>query len=61
MMKQFLESQGLTFKEVNVQFDPIAAQRLVKETGQMGVPQTSINGHWVLGFDPQKLMEYVKE
>ncbi|KMY43179.1 glutaredoxin [Bacillus sp. FJAT-27916] len=61
MMKQFLDSQGLNYKEVNVQADPIAAQRLVQETGQMGVPQTNVNGHWVLGFDPESLMQYVQK
>ena len=61
MMKQFLEAQGLTYKEVNVQLDPIAAQRLVQETGQMGVPQTKVNGNWVLGFDAETLMQYVKK
>lgn len=60
MMKQFLESQGLNYKEVNVQLDQKAAQDLVRETGQMGVPQTKVNGHWVLGFDPETLMSYVK-
>ncbi|KKK36828.1 glutaredoxin [Mesobacillus campisalis] len=61
MMKEFLEAQGLNYKEVNVQHDPIAAQRLVDETGQMGVPQTKVNGHWVLGFDPETLMQHVKK
>jgi len=61
MMKQFLESQGLNYKEVNVQTDPVAGQKLVEETGQMGVPQTNINGHWVLGFDPEEIMKYVKK
>jgi glutaredoxin 3 len=60
MMKQFLEAQGLTYKEVNVQLDPIAAQRLVQETGKMGVPQTKVNDHWVLGFDPETLMRFLK-
>jgi glutaredoxin 3 len=59
MMKEFLEAQGLSYKEVNVQADPIAAQKLVQETGQMGVPQTKVNGHWVLGFDPEELMKHV--
>ena len=61
MMKQFLEGQGLNYKEVNVQFDQAAAQKLVEETGQMGVPQTKVNGHWVLGFDPETLMQYVNK
>ncbi|WP_430392874.1 glutaredoxin family protein [Bacillus suaedaesalsae] len=60
MMKQFLEGQGLTYKEVNVQVDQEAGQKLVDETGQLGVPQTKVNGHWVLGFDPENLMQYVK-
>jgi glutaredoxin 3 len=60
MMKEFLEAQGLSYKEVNVQEDPIAAQKLVQETGQMGVPQTKVNGQWVLGFDPEKVMKLVK-
>lgn len=61
MMKEFLEAQGLEYKEVNVQLDAEAARKLVQETGQMGVPQTKVNGQWILGFDPEKLMEYVKK
>ena len=60
MMKNFLNEKGLPFEEVNVQQDPIAADRLVKATGEMGVPQTEINGQWVLGFDPEKVMQLVK-
>lgn len=60
MMKNFLKDQGLPFKEVNVQRDPIAANRLVAATGHLGVPQTEINGQWVLGFDPEKVMRFVK-
>ncbi|MCH1624407.1 glutaredoxin family protein [Ferdinandcohnia quinoae] len=60
MMKNFLKEQGLSFNEVNVQLDQAAANRLVKTTGQLGMPQTEINGQWVLGFDPEKVMSLVK-
>lgn len=40
--------------------DQIAADHLVAATGQLGVPQTEINGQWVLGFDPEKVMSIVK-
>lgn len=60
MMKNFLKDQGLPFKEVNVQRDPIAANRLVAATDQLGVPQTEINDQWVLGFDPEKVLRLVK-
>jgi hypothetical protein len=29
-------------------------------TNHPNVPQTKVNGHWVLGFDPETLMQYVK-
>lgn len=60
MMKNYLKDQGLPFKEVNVQQDQRAANKLVAITGHLGVPQTEINGQWVLGFDPEKVMKIVK-
>ncbi|WP_093672163.1 glutaredoxin family protein [Sporolactobacillus nakayamae] len=59
MVKNFLKQQGLSFKEINVQEDQIAGQHLVETTGQMGVPQTNVNGQWVLGFDPNRIMSFV--
>jgi glutaredoxin 3 len=60
MMKNFLSNNGLPFKEVNVQQDQAAANRLVATTGQLGVPQTEINGQWIIGFDPEKVMSFLK-
>lgn len=60
MMKSFLQQNQINFTEVNVQENPAAAQKLAETTGQMGVPQTNINGQWVLGFDPERVLELVK-
>lgn len=60
MLKNYLKSVGLSFKEVNVQQDQYAAAKLVEATGQLGVPQTNINGHWVIGFDPESINVYAK-
>ena len=60
MLKNFLNSEGLSYKEVNVQLDQQAASKLVATTGQYGVPQTEINGQWVLGFDPESIKRYAK-
>ena len=57
MLKNFLREQGIPFTEVNVQLDPAAARKLVATTGQIGVPQTKIDEQWVLGFDPQTIMQ----
>ncbi|WP_280770707.1 glutaredoxin family protein [Salipaludibacillus daqingensis] len=60
MMKNFLREQGISFKEVNVQLDQKAAEKLVATTGQLGVPQTEVNGQWVLGFNPDAVLENLK-
>lgn len=60
MVKNFLDEKELTYSEINVQKDPVAAKRLIKTTGQMGVPQTEVNGEWVLGFDPEKILKLLK-
>ncbi|MFX3673924.1 MAG: glutaredoxin family protein [Paenisporosarcina sp.] len=61
MMKNFLQQNQISFTEVNVQENPNEAKKLVATTGQIGVPQTNINGQWVLGFDTERVMELVKE
>ncbi|MDF0728641.1 glutaredoxin family protein [Cytobacillus sp. S13-E01] len=61
MVKNFLDEQGIEFKEVNVQEDQAAGDKLVETTGQMGVPQIEINGEWVLGFDPETLSELLEK
>jgi glutaredoxin 3 len=59
--KNFLQEQGLDNTEVNVQEDYEAAEKLVQETGQMGVPQININGNRIFGFDAQAILTFVKQ
>ncbi len=61
MLKGFLSQNNILFKEVNVEQDPVMMQKIVEQTGQMGVPQTEINGNWVIGFDPESIMKLIKE
>jgi glutaredoxin 3 len=56
MLKNFLSNQSIPFKEVNVEKNPEIMHQLVRTTGQMGVPQTEVNGKWVIGFDPENIM-----
>lgn len=60
MLKNFLTDQNLPFKEVNLDSKPEMMHQLVRTTGQMGVPQTEVNGKWVLGFDPNNIMQALK-
>ncbi|MCP8970210.1 glutaredoxin family protein [Ectobacillus ponti] len=61
MVKNLLQEQGIPFREVNVQRDAAAARKLVATTGQMGVPQTEMNGQWVIGFDPDAIVEALQK
>ncbi len=40
--KQFLNSKGVSYEDVNVEEDQAAAEEMIKKSGQMGVPVTLI-------------------
>ncbi len=61
MVKEFLSQRGIAFEERNVSRDPSAAQELVRNTGQMGVPVTVINGQAVVGFDRARLEQLLAQ
>ncbi|WP_413064861.1 glutaredoxin family protein [Siminovitchia sp. 179-K 8D1 HS] len=60
MLKNFLSEKGIAFNEVNVEKNPAKMQKLISTTGQMGVPQTEINGEWIIGFDPYSIMAVLR-
>ena len=60
MMINYLKEKNINVRTVNVQHDQRAAQRLTSTTGQMGVPQTEINGKWIIGFDPNSVEQALR-
>lgn len=54
-VKSYLKKNRIVFREVDISRDERAAQDLVRRSGQMGVPQTDIDGRIVVGFDKSKL------
>jgi len=54
-VKSYLRQHGIPFREVDISKDEREAERLIRKSGQMGVPQTEINGKIVVGFDKNKL------
>lgn len=60
ILKNFLSEQNISFKEVNVETKPEIMQRLVNTTGQLGVPQTEVNGQWIVGYDRDNIMKALK-
>lgn len=61
MMTNYLTEQKIAYKTINVQENPEEAQRLMEKTGQQGVPQTEVNGQWIIGFDPDNVQKALKE
>jgi glutaredoxin 3 len=57
MAKNYLESKGVAFKEIDIEKDPAAAQALVAKTGQAGIPVIEIGEESILGFDRPKIDE----
>ena len=61
MLKNFLNDQNIPFQEVNVQQDQRSMHQLMAATGQLGVPQTEINGKWIVGYDPNSIMMALRD
>jgi len=55
MVKKYLSGKNISYTEVDVASNPQAAQELVQRTGQQGVPQTEINGSFVIGYNTKEL------
>ncbi len=51
MVKDFLKEKGVEFDDINVSTDREAAEKMIEKSGQMGVPQTEINGKIIVGFN----------
>jgi len=61
MVKEFLSQKEIGFEERDVSRNPSYAQELLRNTGQMGVPVTIINGQIVVGFDRGRLEQLVTQ
>jgi glutaredoxin 3 len=61
MVKEFLSQRGINFEERDVSRNQSYAQELVRNTGQMGVPVTVINGQTVVGFDRGRLEQLLTQ
>ncbi len=54
-IKSFLEENKVEFTDIDVSADQEEAQKMIKLSGQMGVPVTDIDGEIVIGFDRDKI------
>jgi glutaredoxin len=62
MEKEYLDSKGIKYENIFVDNDTAAAQEMLEESGQLGVPFTIVEKDdgsevKILGFDKQKINE----
>lgn len=58
--KQYFDGLNIAYKEIDVEEDPAAGQRIVERTGQMGVPVIEIGDQAIVGFDRPKVEAALK-
>ena len=57
LAKQFLTENNITFQDIDVSVNQLAAQEMISRSGQMGVPVIDIDGQLVVGFDKNKIKQ----
>jgi mycoredoxin len=45
--KRFLNEHGISYKEIDIETTPGAAEEVVRQTGKRAIPQFVIDGEWV--------------
>ncbi len=59
-LKSYLKQHRIRYTDIDVSADQRAADELVKRSGQMGVPQTDINGEIIVGFNKARINELLE-
>jgi glutaredoxin len=50
--RQFLDSHGIKYTEIDVDHDPAASAEVVRRVGKRAVPQLVIDGEWFQPYKP---------
>lgn len=50
--KQFLDSHGIGYSEINVDDDPAASAEVIRHVGKRAIPQLVIDGEWFQPYAP---------
>ncbi len=54
-LKNYLKEKNIKFEDVDVAANRSRAEEMQRKSGQMGVPQTDIQGQIIVGFDKPKI------
>jgi glutaredoxin-like YruB-family protein len=59
--KNYFKDNNVQFKDVNVSEDYKGAEEMIKKSGQRGVPVIDIDGHIIVGFQPEVFEQILKQ
>ena len=64
-VKKFLQDKKISFQEIDISHDPKAAEEVVADSGQMGVPVVLIENdkgenRTIVGYDEEALEDAIK-
>lgn len=59
-LKEYLKRHKIDFEDIDVSKDEKQLQKMIKDSGQMGVPVVDIDGEIIIGFDKQKIDSILK-
>jgi len=59
-LKNFFKEKNISFEEIDVSKNEIAAQEMIDRSGQMGVPVLDIDGQIVVGFDKAEIVKLLQ-
>lgn len=56
--KQYLDSHGIAYSEINVDADPAASDEVLRHVGKRAIPQLVIDGEWFQPYTPGRGLLY---
>ncbi|MBI2054025.1 MAG: glutathione S-transferase N-terminal domain-containing protein [Candidatus Staskawiczbacteria bacterium] len=59
-LKEYLKSRKIDFSDLDVSKNEKDLQEMIKISGQMGVPVIDIDGEIIVGFDKERIDQFLK-
>ena len=59
-LREYLTKRNIEFTNIDVSKDEKELDKMVKDSGQLGVPVVDIDGEIIIGFDKKKIDELLK-
>jgi len=59
-LKEYFKNRNIEFTDIDVSKDEKELNKMIKDSGQLGVPVVDIDGEIITGFDKKKIDELLK-